>query len=311
MRLFRQLTINDELLEPFPFKREISMQAYLMENEQLLNLGNTEDIQIYDEEVTLDNAGKENQDGTRGKGRVDLIATFDNEQIAVIELKHKKLNFEALKQLARYLEQKGQLLKLENNPIIDADAAGKEPIKWVGILVGPSICSSLAKLISDGTVNKKISTIKDIPIAALTIERFRGNSGNIHIITDTYFSKANNGMDRTQYSFKGKKYGKGRLVLAVITDYVIANETKTLASLKKIFPDKIQGNQTVVSTREDAEKIYTDKGRKRHFIKESEIIALHNDDKKVTEIAVSNQWGIGNIDKFLEAAKKLKYKIKY
>jgi phosphotransferase system IIA component len=38
MQIFRHLTINDVQLEEFPFKRELSMEAYLIENEGVLSL---------------------------------------------------------------------------------------------------------------------------------------------------------------------------------------------------------------------------------------------------------------------------------
>jgi hypothetical protein len=38
MQIFTHLTANDVELKPFPFKRELSMEAYLIENEGVLVL---------------------------------------------------------------------------------------------------------------------------------------------------------------------------------------------------------------------------------------------------------------------------------
>ena len=45
-------------------------------------------------------------------------------------------------------------------------------------------------------------------------------------------------------------------------------------------------------------------GYKRHFLKPDEIIELND-----TKIVVSTQWGIGNIDNFIQNAKNLNYEI--
>jgi hypothetical protein len=44
--------------------------------------------------------------------------------------------------------------------------------------------------------------------------------------------------------------------------------------------------------------------RSRHFLKPEEIIQLAD-----SRIAVTNQWGIGNINHFINQARKLDYKI--
>ena len=98
--------------------------------------------------------------------------------------------------------------------------------------------------------------------------------------------------DRSTYSFNGKTYGKGRLVLAVVEQYVSDNPGLAKAKLEEIFPATLQGSIGVVSSIEEAEGKY--KG-KRHFVKSA--IRLAN-----ATIAVCNQWGSDNIDMFLQHA---------
>jgi len=55
MQIFRHLTINDVQLEEFPFKRELSMEAYLIENEGVLSLDTDtfNNVDIVEAELTL------------------------------------------------------------------------------------------------------------------------------------------------------------------------------------------------------------------------------------------------------------------
>ena len=73
--------------------------------------------------------------------------------------------------------------------------------------------------------------------------------------------------------------------------------------LKKAFPDEWhadkpnQRNRAVFVRLSDAEQLFKDKGHRRHFFKEGEVIQLSDE-----IIAVSNQWGIGNIGNFVDGA---------
>jgi hypothetical protein len=110
--------------------------------------------------------------------------------------------------------------------------------------------------------------------------------------------------DTTQYSFMGNLYGKNRLVLSVITQHIKKLPDMTFQELKEDFPDCLQGSAVVVLL-ENAQEIFTRTGRKRHFISEGEIL-ITSDNKK---IAVSTQWGAGNINNFINRARELGYQI--
>jgi hypothetical protein len=107
--------------------------------------------------------------------------------------------------------------------------------------------------------------------------------------------------DNTQYLFQGNTYGKGRLVLAIIKHHVEINPMISFSALEKDFPQKTQGSNGVFATIEEA-RDKADTGRKKHFIKPNEEIKLLD-----TTIAVCNQWGIGNINKFIGIAKEKSY----
>lgn len=106
--------------------------------------------------------------------------------------------------------------------------------------------------------------------------------------------------DRTKYIFNGNTYGKGRLVLAVVEQYVSDNPGLSKEKLEERFPATLQGTIGVFSSIEEAEGKF--KG-KRHFVKNP--IRLTN-----ATIAVCSQWGARNIEGFLQhATEELGYAI--
>lgn len=288
MRVLRQVTINDEKLEKFPFRRELSMQAYLMENEEILNLDTDtyNEVQIYDEEIVLQNSGKRNKDG-----RLDLVASYGSEHLAIIELKKGEVNDESLKQLEGYLGQRKSLL---NNSEVNQILEIENP-NWIGILVGDSISKSLEEKISNGYLFDQ-----EVPIAALTVERFKGN-GNTYIITDTYFKNTSKSKDYTKYKFFDATYNKRRLVLAVIQHFVSQNKCSNISEINRAFDMEGKSNPVVMPYKQ-AMKIYSETGYKRHYIKSDEVIELYGNEGAV--IAVNNQWGVKNIGLFLQRAKE-------
>ena len=114
-----------------------------------------------------------------------------------------------------------------------------------------------------------------------------------------------NKKDTSKYTFNGKAFAKSRLVHAVVKDYVSKNPNTSFDELKKAFPDEWQaagskaGNRAVFVRLSAAEKLFEDKGHRRHFFKEGETIQLSDE-----VIAVSNQWGIGNIEDFVDGSNK-------
>jgi hypothetical protein len=113
------------------------------------------------------------------------------------------------------------------------------------------------------------------------------------------------GKDKTQYSFNGRTYGKGRLVLAVVEEYIKNHNNCTLAELQKVFPKELQKSYFVVDTLKKAKNIIQESNRHqgRHFVKNP--IKLNTGE----EVVVTTEWGIGNIDRFIAKARELGYHI--
>lgn len=294
MRIYRHLTANDVRLEPFPFRRELSMEAYLIENEGVLGLDDDifSNVEIVEAELTL-KQGRKSKDTD---GRIDILATYSQEYIAVIELKLGQLDEVHLRQIEDYLHQRDQIA--EQYPDILSKELAPSP-KWIGILVGTTISSELASKLRRGH-----TTDSGIAIAALTVQRFRGSDGSVLVTTDTYFNPPTTSKDASKYKFDGQIFGKGRLVLAVIKRYVEAHPTTTFAQLQQAFPKECQGSRGVIATVEQANEIYATTARKRHFLDPEDVIQLQD-----STVAISSQWGIGNIDHFIKQARKQNFTI--
>lgn len=295
MQIFRHFTVNDVHLEAFPFKRELSMEAYLVENEGVLSLDNDtfSHVEIIETELTL-KQGRKSKDTD---GRIDILATYSQEYIAIVEIKLGQLEKSHLEQLEDYLATgKDQILK-QYPDILDKNLISSP--KWIGILIGSSIEAGLASQLVNGYL-----TVSGIQIAALTIQRFRSKEGNVYITTDTYFG-GNTSKDTSKYIFNGVKLGKGRLVLEVIKQYVSSHPEISYSELLKIFPKNCQGSSGVFDKVETANEIYTNSfPRKRHFLEPQELIELSD-----FTIAVSNQWGIKNIDALIKKAQEIGFSI--
>ncbi len=289
MKILRHFTANDVHLAPFPFKSELTMEAYLVENEGVLGLDDDtfSNVEIVEAELTLKH-GRTRKDTD---GRIDILATYSQEYIAIVELKLGHLESIHLEQLEDYLKEKDQILN-QYPDILDPEFISTP--KWIGVLVGSSIESSLSNNLTNG-----YQTDSGIQIAALTIQRFRGKEGNVYVTTDTYFRGSISSKDTTKYMFNGETFGKGRLVLNVVKRHVELHPSISYSELEKIFPKSCQGSRGVFDIIEKANDIYTKSGRHRHFLKPEELIELSD-----CTIAVSSQWGVGNINNFIAQASK-------
>lgn len=290
MYLHKHISANNVVIDSFPFQREIAMEAYLIENPTVLSMETDgfNEVDILKCEVSLlDGRFDKNTDG-----RIDILAKYGQEYIAVVELKLGELTENHLVQLESYLKERQQILS--KFPEIWDTTVSNQP-KWVGVMIGATINPDLMLKIRKGYYFEN-----DIPIAALTINRYKGKDGNVYVVTDTYFIESVKNRDYTKYYFNGQKFGKNRLVLAVIKDYVEKNPTITFSQLKAVFPDTLQGRETFTT-----ESIAKNKRDRRNFIEPEELITLTDE-----TIAVSTQWGVGNINKFLDHCKQMKIDIK-
>jgi hypothetical protein len=112
------------------------------------------------------------------------------------------------------------------------------------------------------------------------------------------------GRDYTRYIFLGTIFNKRKLVLAVIKEWIKINKPQNLESLLAAFPQETRRGGLFVPF-EEAKQIYDRQQIARHFISEEEVITFASGGV----YAISNQWGSGNMERFIGRARSLGFQI--
>jgi hypothetical protein len=291
VQIFRQFTANNITLEPFPFRKELAMEAYLIENESILKLDEADfsEVEIIDAEIAL----KEGRKSVERDGRIDILARYGADYLGIVELKLDELRIEHLEQLEDYLGQTPQILQKYPEYWSETD---RKP-KWIGILAGKSAERELIEKIRAG-----YKFNGEIPIGIITLNRFRYRQSNeIIVVSDSFFNFKYSSKDYSTFRFNNSEYNKTRLPLAVLKQYVSQNPTITFAKLESLFPRSLQNpSWGVFSTIGKAEEIQLETGYRRFHMKAEDLIELAD-----STIAVCSNWGVGNIPKFIEKAKEV------
>lgn len=292
MYVHRDVVINSSKLKEHPFKNERVMEAYLIENTEVLSLDHFDTVEYVDSQINLTLENQNNESG----GRIDLLLLCNRDTIAVVELKNSRLNESHLTQLEAYLSSKEQIrMKFQQNYASNFSDIVLDELNFIGVLVGDTIDVMLAKKIEVG-----YSFNGDIPIAAICFKRFTDDDKNVYFFSDLLFKSKKR--DFTKYIFNNQTYNKRRLVLAVITEFVNSNPNKTIKELREIFPETLAPYSWSLFKRvEDIQENYMN----RYFINKNEILGL-----KDGNIAVCNQWSLDTTYRdFLEHAKKMGFVI--
>lgn len=291
MEIFRQITANGIELDEFPFQKELAMEAYLYENGDILKLDKQDfdTVNVLDVEIAL----KEGRKSAHKDGRIDMLASYGDDYLAIIELKAGTIDHNALQQLEDYLDKRSNIHSKTEYSEYYNDIKNRN--KWVGVLVGTSITPDLQKELQNG-----YATNDAIPVGGMVIRRFRGNLNEIYVVTDTFFKYPYTNRDFSKFEFKGEVYNKSRLVNQVIREYVDQHPKISFAELKRDFPDYLQGSIGVFTTKDNAIGIFNRTSHKRHYVNPSELIQLSDE-----TIATCNQWGLENISRFVEHVNKM------
>lgn len=291
MKILKHLTANAIHLDSFPFQRELSMEAYLIENPSVLALEDDEIPEIINDELSIPDGRK----SKKSDGRIDLLLKYPSIQtLGVVELKKGEISISNITQLKDYLEHRNFIFEESKK-----DCKEFKKVNWLGVLVGTSISENLVKHIEE---NKEVllDSGEFVPLVALTIRRYKSNDGQIFIATDTYVAEGKK--DYTKYEFEGESYPKNRLVLAVMKKYCEDHPQITFEELKKVFPDETQGSFGVFQTVEFAKKY----DPPRYFEDSKDVITL----KEGKRMVVCSNWAFDTIGDFIDVAKQNGYKIK-
>ncbi|EKT3967514.1 hypothetical protein NTJ12_002609 [Flavobacterium psychrophilum] len=111
--------------------------------------------------------------------------------------------------------------------------------------------------------------------------------------------------DKTKYLFNDKLLGKGRLVFEVVKQFVEENRHLTFEEIQEKFPSSLQGSTGILNTLDFVNQKYNGSKKKRHFIDKNDILTSADG----IEFLVSTEWGIGNINKFVELARSQNFDI--
>ena len=115
-----------------------------------------------------------------------------------------------------------------------------------------------------------------------------------------------NTRDKTKYIIngKGKRLPKNRFVLELVKEY-LKKKPSNFSSLKNVFLDEYQGSTGVFNTLESVEIKYANKGNKRHFIADTEILKSADN----IQFVVCTEWGKDNINNIVDLARREGFEI--
>lgn len=105
--------------------------------------------------------------------------------------------------------------------------------------------------------------------------------------------------DYTKYRYRNNEYNKRKLVLAVIRDWFLENKPESLSELEQAFPNDLRRGGLYVPYEEAAEQ-YEKYQIPRHFLSDGEVLDFPNGGR----YAISNQWGKGTIESFIDGARR-------
>lgn len=298
MRLYRKVVMNGYEAQECPFRREFELAGVLASNPELLSLDDDDlsEPSIIAMEAFIRNGRR------RGDGRADIVVAYRGGILGVVELKRGEIDMSAYEQLSDYLAtEKGlRQIKYVKEYLEEEETNDKEKI--VGVLVGTSV--------GEEVIEKINSEKNGGRIFAISLRRYSVNSNDVFVLSDVHMAQS--GKDRSKYLIGDSRveYGKGRMVHEVIRRYVEAHPKVTYHELLEIFPKEWRGNlkNGCFVKKSQALRQKEESGYVRHFLKDDDIISLAD-----VEIAVSTQWGAGNINPFIDGvngSKQIGIKIK-
>lgn len=223
--VYSHFTANGIKLEEYPFQSEAVMEAYLIENKDVLILNEGEDVkEVLQQYSVFKSSGK--------SGRLDILADFGS-SIAVVELKKGILDEEAFTQLNNYFGEDGYPL-FKDEPKLKIPLKDRESVSWLGILVGSGIDPALLSKIQDG--DKKLKG--NLTLGIIILKRYQGDR-QVYVLSDIYVS--NKGKDYTRYMVDNEgNYPKCRVALAMIKRYLEKNQKATAAEIESFFNKYIE-----------------------------------------------------------------------
>jgi len=175
-KIFKQVAPKSIELKEFKFRWELNMEAFLIENPQLLETEEYSEVKIIRNQLPI----KSGRKSKGSDGRIDLLANISNKYLSIIELKNSTINKNHLQQLEDYLsefskEKEKYIRKLKSEYNISGD-------ELLGIIVGTDIEPDIILKLNKGYIFNKI------PIIGITINRYYSSIDNkeVFVLAETY-----------------------------------------------------------------------------------------------------------------------------
>ena len=221
----------------------------------------------FDDDVKINYLGKKTVNKTTEVKKTEVASAQTKEQTPVIDLD----------KLMDAVVVDGVITDKERSVILKKATAAGYDADEVEILLDAKLAEKLnANKATAAEPQKKVEPAKKEPAPVAKDATSEEKSGN-------------GARDYSKYAVNGEgKYGKGRMVEAVINKYVELNPNVTVQKLKEVFPERLQGSNFI----KDSTETITD--MKRYY--ES---ALPGGAK----FYISNQWGT-QTDAFVEYVNK-------
>lgn len=177
-KLFKHIAAKEMLLTEMAFISELNMEAFIIENPQILTTDEYSKVEISINQLPI-KAGRKSKNSD---GRIDLIACIDEQYVAIIEIKNGQIKESHLNQLEDYLTE---FSKNKQSYISQLNSQysilGKEVI---GIIIGTDISSDIETKLTTG------HCIEDIKIIGITLNRYASeDSKEVYILSKTYANK--------------------------------------------------------------------------------------------------------------------------
>lgn len=200
IKLFKQAYANQIDLQSVPFKTEMLMEAFLIENPDILSISDDKaTVQIIDRQIFLQDA----RSGRQTSGKLDLLIYVEGsskEYLAIVELKNEALKDIHLAQLHDYLsyfsdkDKRDEILK---GKISKTFLSRKYEL--IGILIGPNIEQGLKSNFLNGNSYFEINGFK-IETFGMTLNRFIAKDRNESYLLSETFTKSTSQFNRIRYT---------------------------------------------------------------------------------------------------------------
>lgn len=235
--------------------------------------------------------------------KIELKADSDKGKTFVELFKRENCNIEKLTEFC-----KSQIEKIDKENRIN------EYINELTSVTGKELLIDLltSKLYSDGYTEESVNKIIDnIEISIINKNQLH-NPYKEQITTPKviqpigvfeYKHKNKNNLDKTHYLFNGKgNYGKGRLSLEIVKQFVQDNPNLTYNQLQDTIPLPIRSLEEIQLWKQTTK----DQSKNSRWFEEKDDLMVSNDG---IVFAFTNQIGRGNIDKIIDFGRRQGYSI--